>query len=103
MSDPPHKDRQSIPVRREPIPPLTETQKADREATNTLLQHDRMVELIQANISRSAPFRLRPHVIQDLNRISISGIETEAGRWRDTLMQIGGSEHDPPAATDVPR
>ena len=103
MSDPAHTDRQSSPVRMEPLVPLTEAQKADQEAANTLLQHDRMVELIEEDIRGSAPFRLRPHVIQELNRISIRKIETEAGRWRDTPMQIGGSGHDPPPATDVPR
>jgi len=92
----------SSPVRSEPLPLLTEAQRAQQEAVNTLLQYDRMIELINSSFTSGKPFRLRPHVIQNLNRISINRIEDEAGRWRDVEMSIDNSKHRPPTATEVP-
>ena len=103
MPEPPDKDRQSAPIRTDPLPPLTEAEKAKQEATNTLLQYDRMVELIGDANRASGRFRLRPHVIQELNRISILRIESDAGRWRDVPMHIEGSRHNPPPPEEVPR
>jgi hypothetical protein len=81
---------------------LTEAQKAQHEAANTLLQYDRMVVLITASVG-GARFQLRPHVIQELNRISMLRLEDDAGRWRDVDMSIGNSRHVPPPPIDVPR
>src|ERR1700689_2970812 len=103
MPTPPKKERQSVPVRPESSPPLTEAEKARQEASNTLLQYDRMTELIDASLSDSTPFRLRPHILQDLNRISIQKIEADAGRWRDVSMKIEQSKHNPPLPEEVPR
>lgn len=103
MADHPKRERQSTPVRTDQLPPLTETERARQEALNTLLQYDRMAELIDETLSSSAQFRLRPHIIQELNRISIQRIETEAGRWRDVPMRIEHSRHEPPPADQVPR
>lgn len=95
--------RDSKPGRREPFALLTEAQKAQQEAANTLLQYDRMVALIKGSISSAKPFRLRPHVIQDLNRLSTQKLEKDAGRWRDGPMDIGNSSHIPPSFDEVPR
>jgi Fic family protein len=103
VSQPPNEDRQSTPLHRQSLPSLTDAQKAQQEAANTLQQYDRMVELIGEAISAAAPFRLRPHVIQELNRISLQNIDSEAGRLRDTPMRIEGSGHRPPPAQDVPK
>lgn len=103
MAEPPSKDRQSAPVRAQALPPLTEAEKAVQEAANTLLQYDRTVELINEANQRVDRFRLYPHVIQDLNRICINRLESDAGRWRDVPMRIGGSSHTPPPPEEVPR
>lgn len=99
----PQQDRQSRVVRKEALPELTAAQKAEQEATNTLLQYDRMVELIDVALHSKDRFRLRPSTLQELNRISIEGLEKEAGRWRDVPMEIDLSHHEPPHWRDVPR
>jgi Fic family protein len=62
-----------------------------------------MAELIDQALTSPSRFRLRPHVIQDLNRISIQRIESDAGRWRDVPMRIEQSSHIPPKPEDIPR
>jgi hypothetical protein len=96
-------ERHSKPVRTEPLPELTEAQKAQQEAINTLLQYDRMKELITDSLSSDKPFRLRPHIILELNGIAVKRIEDEAGRWRDKEMEITYSRHVPPPWIDVPK
>jgi fido (protein-threonine AMPylation protein) len=102
VAEAPEGERHSRPVRTEPLPSLTAAQKAQQEAANTLLQYDRMVELITTSV-RGARFQLRPHVIQELNRISMHRLEDDAGRWRDVGMAIGSSRHVPPPPIEVPR
>jgi Fic family protein len=96
-------NRQSKTAKREKFRPLSEPQKAPQEALNTLRQYDRMVELINSTLRDPQRFRLRPSVIQELNRISIKNLEAEAGRWRDVPIEIEGSKHQPPAAEDIPK
>lgn len=103
MADATSQDRHSSPIAAEPLPPLTDEERAKQEAANTLLQFDRVVELIsEANRSPNS-FRLRPSIIQELNRIAINRIEAAAGRWRETPMEISGSKHEPPPWEQVPR
>ncbi len=99
MSD---NERHSKPVRGDLLPPLTEAQRAQQEAANTLLQYDRMVELIEESL-KGKSFRLKPHIIQDLNRVSLQRLEEDAGRWRDVAMAIGQSSHVPPSPVEIPR
>lgn len=96
-------ERHSKPLRTEPLPELTAAQKAQQEAINTLLQYDRMKGLITDWLSADKPFRLRPHIILELNGIAVNRIENEAGRWRDKEMEITESRHVPPAWPEVPR
>lgn len=97
-------ERHSKPVRTEPLPELTEAQKAQQEAINTLLQYDRMKVLITDScLSSDERFRLRPHIILELNGIAVNRIEDEAGRWRDKEMEITDSRHVPPPWADVPK
>jgi len=103
MEEPPRKERQSAPITPEKLTPLTPEETAFQEAKNTLLQYDRMTELIDEALSARSAFRLRPHIIQELNRISIQRIEPEAGRWRNVEMQIGQSSHKPPHPDLIPR
>jgi len=96
-------NRQSKTAKREKFRPLSEPQKAPQEALNTLRQYDRMVELINSTLRDPQRFRLRPSVIQELNRISIKNLEAEAGRWRDVPIEIEGSRHQPPPAEYIAR
>jgi fido (protein-threonine AMPylation protein) len=61
-----------------------------------------MVELINDTLRSSQRFRLRPSAIQELNRLSIKNIESEAGRWRDVPITIESSRHQPPPWEQVP-
>lgn len=95
------RDRHSIPVPAPQRLALTPVQKANQEALNTLLQYDRMIELIRSYLNSADRFRLRPSTIQELNRISIQNVENDAGRWRDVEMLIGDSRHVPPSVNDL--
>jgi hypothetical protein len=81
---------------------MTDIQRANQEALNTLLQYDRMIELIRSYLNGADRFRLRPSTIQELNRISIQNVENDAGRWRDVEMLIGDSRHVRPALMNWP-
>ncbi|HEV7797800.1 MAG TPA: hypothetical protein VGO73_06580, partial [Pyrinomonadaceae bacterium] len=91
----PQQDRQSKVALKEPLPSLTAQQLAEQEAANTLLQYDRMVELINSSLASPSPFRLRQSIILELNRISIDRIEAEAGRLRNVSINIEFSQHQP--------
>jgi fido (protein-threonine AMPylation protein) len=80
---------------------MTDIQRANQEALNTLLQYDRMIELIRSYLNGADRFRLRPSTIQELNRISIQNVENDAGRWRDVEMLIGDSRHVPPSVNEL--
>ena len=103
MDESAKRERQSKAIRTKALAPLTEAERARQEALNTFEQYDRMTELIDGKLGSSEPFRLRPNVIQELNRLSIYRLETDAGRWRDTEMRIEHSRHKPPPPLDVPR
>ncbi len=48
------------------------------------------------------PFKLRPSHILSLHRAALDGISSTAGVWRPAGIEIGGSEHTPPQAFEVP-
>ncbi len=101
--NPSQQNRQSRTVKRERFKPLSEPEKANQEALNTLRQYDRMVEIINEALRSPQRFRLRPSAIQELNRISINNLEAEAGRWRNEPIVIEGSGHQPPPWEEVPK
>ncbi|HEY2120469.1 MAG TPA: Fic family protein [Candidatus Acidoferrum sp.] len=103
MADFDKRERQSKAIRTESFAPLTDPERARQEALNTFEQYDRMTELIDERLASSDRFRLRPNVIQELNRLSIYKLESDAGRWRDTEMEIEHSRHKPPPPLEVPR
>lgn len=84
------------------LPVLSDSEIAEREASNGLLQYDRVQELIRAAID-SGSFRLRTSTILDLNRVAVDGLEPNAGNFRAVDVEIDGSQHDPPSWRDVPR
>lgn len=70
--------------------------KAEREASNALLQADRVQEYVIQSIDREGKFRLRPSILLDLNRCAIDGLDAYAGSWRPGGVKINKSKHVPP-------
>ena len=78
-----------------------EQERARREASNSLRQARRVNELIWASVDGERPFKLRPHIIQELNRCAIEGLDVFAGNWRPGAVSITKSSHVPPEAFKV--
>lgn len=94
-------DRSSRLKDSEPPPTLTREEEALREASNTLRQYDRLVELIRSGIA-SGKLRIRPSTLTELNRIAVDGLIASPGAFRAKPVEIVGSRHDPPAWSEVP-
>lgn len=94
-------DRSSKLKDSEPPPVLTREEEALREASNTLRQYDRLVELIRGGIS-SGKLRIRPSTLTELNRIAVDGLIASPGAFRAKPVEILGSRHEPPPWTEVP-
>ena len=77
-------------------------ERARCEASNSLKQAARVSEIIWAAVDGERPFRLRPSTLLDLNRCAIEGLDAYAGNWRPGNVSITKSEHQPPAAHQVP-
>jgi Fic family protein len=78
------------------------TEKAKQEARNGLRQFDEVIAQIEYWLHPERPFRLRPSAILSLHRRALEGINSFAGVWRPTAIEIGGSRHTPPPAHLVP-
>lgn len=96
------KERASQVAAKEPLPALTEEQRASREAENGLRQFDRMVELIDEG-TRASRFRFRVSTLMELNRLAIAGLQSDDGAFRRERIDISNSSHQPPPPDDVPR
>jgi Fic family protein len=82
---------------------LSEQGRAEREASNALVQAQRLIEMIeQWVVERDRQFKLRPSSILELNRLAIDGLDAFAGNWRPGPVTISGSKHQPPPAFRVP-
>ncbi len=82
---------------------LSEQERAEREASNALVQAKRLVEIIEYwTTEPERKFRLRPSTILELNRLAIDGLDAFAGNWRPGPIEISGSKHQPPGAHLVP-
>ncbi|MEJ1968764.1 MAG: Fic family protein [Rhizomicrobium sp.] len=82
---------------------LSDQQRAEREASNALVQASRLIEMVEYwAAERERPFKLRPSIILELNRLAIEGLDSFAGNWRPGPVVISGSKHQPPAAHLVP-
>jgi Fic family protein len=77
-------------------------EKARLEARNGLLQFDEVLRLADA-AHQSGQFRLRPSVVQAMQRIAIKDIYTCAGNFRTGPVVIHGTSHQPPNPEDIPR
>lgn len=76
-------------------------ERARREASNALLQAERVKERILEAID-GRPFKLRPSTVLDLNRCAIEGLNSYAGNYRPGAVEIQKSQHIPPGAHQVP-
>jgi Fic family protein len=82
---------------------LSEKERAEREAANALVQAKRLEDVIASWVEHNdRPFKLRPSIILELNRLAIDGLDAFAGNWRPGPVKIEGSKHQPPAAHLVP-
>lgn len=76
--------------------------KAEKEASNALVQADRVRDYIIQSIDRDGKFKLRPSMLLDLNRCAIVGLDLYAGSWRPGGVIINKSSHVPPEGHLVP-
>jgi Fic family protein len=77
-------------------------QLAKQEVQNGLRQFDAAVEIIEYFLHPERPFRFRPSQVLHLHRIALDGISSYAGNWRPAAIEIGGSQHRPVGAHQVP-
>jgi Fic family protein len=75
---------------------------ARQEAQNGLRQFQAVVEMVEAFLQPDRPFKFRPSQLQHLHRIALHGISAYAGNWRPANIEIGGSQHQPPGAFEIP-
>jgi len=76
----------------------SQEEKAALEARNGLIQFDEVLTLIEQS---RAGFKLRPSMIQRLQRIAIQDIYTCAGNYRTGPVVIEGTTHQPPPASEI--
>lgn len=91
-----HSEAESASLISDPI------EKAKKEASNALLQADRVKQYIIDSIDRGGKFKLRPSTLLDLNRCAIEGLDAYAGSWRPGGVTINKSQHVPPDGHLVP-
>lgn len=76
--------------------------RAVREASNAILQTERVRQFTLEALDNGRGFKLRPSKILDLNRCAIAGLDAYAGVWRPGDVEIEKSAHTPPGAHLVP-
>jgi Fic family protein len=87
-------DRESRPVRTRIE---TDPKKRARiEAANGLRQAEAVIETILDALRDPTAFRLRPSLINRMNRLAVEGLTEYAGIPRPHGMGIHGSRHEPP-------
>jgi Fic family protein len=77
-------------------------EEARKESENAVAQFDRVLDLIDEVTRDGRPFRMRNSIILDLHRVAMEGLSAYAGNFRPSTVEIGQSEHEPPAAHLVP-
>jgi hypothetical protein len=94
-------DRHSKAI--EPEIVVDPSERAKLEARNALEQFDAVISVVeQYTESGHPPFRLRPSIILQLQRIALKGLSAYAGVFRPAGVDIGGSKHKPTEAHLVP-
>ncbi|MDZ4798664.1 MAG: Fic family protein [Bryobacteraceae bacterium] len=74
-------------------------EKAALEARNGLIQFDEVLKMVDD--SQRVEFKLRPSIIQKLQRLAIKDIYTCAGNFRTGPVHIKGTTHQPPEPESV--
>lgn len=78
-------------------------QRAKQEALNGLRQFDAVIRMVETFLDpQRQPFRFRSSHLLHLHREALNGISGDAGNWRPSEVEIGGSRHKPPQAFEVP-
>jgi Fic family protein len=75
---------------------------AEEEAKNGLRQFDAVVEMVEYFLQPDRSFQFRPSQLLHLHRQALEGISSYAGNWRPAGIEIGGSQHQPVGAHQVP-
>jgi Fic family protein len=100
MALPPEEERKSRPlalsVESDP------RERAKLEVENGFRQLDYVNRTIEEALRSEKQFKLRPSLIQTLNRIAVERIAQLPGALRPFEMEITNSRHKPPKAADVP-
>lgn len=79
-----------------------ETQRAEAEARNGLIQFDLACQMIMDAVEKGDSWKLRPSSILALHRAALEGISSYAGNFRPSGVAIQGSNHQPVDAYRVP-
>jgi Fic family protein len=75
---------------------------ARREAENGLRQFSLALEMIRSFVKdKERPFKLRAGPILQLHKAALDGLHRLAGTYRNTVVKIEGSRHQPPEAAFV--
>lgn len=75
---------------------------ARKEVANGVRQSQLATEIIRNHVGDGdRPFRLRPSIILQLHKTCLDGLHALAGTFRNTAVEIGGSQHEPPEAAFV--
>jgi Fic family protein len=77
-------------------------ERAKLEVENGFRQLDYVSRTINEALRDERQFKLRPSLIQTLNRIAVERIAKLPGALRPFEMEITNSRHKPPKAADVP-
>lgn len=89
-----------------PLPteiPTDPDEIARLEARNALRQFDAVIKIIDDALQSDPPFKLRPSIALELNRLATEATNQYAGVYRPHPSGIKGSRHIPPPKEDVPR
>src|ERR1035441_2660713 len=78
------------------------SERARQEARNGILQFKAVERLVESSLEGGRNFRLRPSHLLHLHRVALIGVSPYAGNWRPSNIEIGGSIHKPPSASDIP-
>lgn len=93
-------ERKSVP---HPVEIPTDPDEIARlEARNALRQFDAVIKVIDDALQSDRPFKLRPSIALELNRLATLETIEHAGVYRPHPVGISGSAHQPPPQEDVP-
>jgi hypothetical protein len=82
---------------------ISDSDEKDRlEAKNGILQLDAALHHIESVLQQGRPEKLRASLILRMNRFALKRLSRYAGLYRPGRVEIGSSQHTPPAPHLVP-